>query len=163
VTANLDLLCRVSVVYLSGWKRKPFVKGMYSMRRAIFLLVLILGLSLVACGGESAPSSGEGPAAAGNAAAGETVFSQTAAPACTSCHSLEPGTTLAGPSLAMIGAEADSRVAGQSAEDYVRESIVNPNAHIVDGFAANLMPATYGSQLTEQQITDLVAYLLTLK
>ncbi len=132
------------------------------MRRAILLLVLILGFSLVACGGESAPSGGEGPAAAGNAAAGKTVF-ETAAPACTACHSLEAGQTIVGPSLAKIGAEAGSQVAGQSAEDYVRESIVDPNAHIVDGFAVNLMPATYGSQLTEQQITDLVAYLLTLK
>ena len=128
------------------------------MRNLTVLLLLILALSLAACGGDSAPAGGKG-----NATAGEEVFDQVAAPACNACHSLEPGQVLVGPSLAKIGAEAGSRVSGQSAEDYLRESIVAPNDHLVEGFGPNLMPGTYGSQLTAQQIDDLVAYMLTLK
>jgi mono/diheme cytochrome c family protein len=145
----------------------PWVKGMNTMRKAIFLLALILVLSLAACGGDSAPSgeadsAPESEAAVGDAAAGEKVYNE-AAPACITCHSLEPGKSGVGPSLATIGADAGSRVSGQSAQDYVRESIVDPNAFVVDGWAANLMTGTYGSQLSEEQIADLVAYLLSLK
>jgi len=68
-----------------------------------------------------------------------------------------------GPSLATVGTEAGNRVAATSAVDYLRESIVAPDAHIVEGFASGLMPPAYGDELTEQQVTDLVAFLLTLK
>ena len=54
-------------------------------------------------------------------------------------------------------------MSGQSAEDYLRESIVDPNAFVVDGYGANIMTGTYGSSLTEQQIADLVAYMQSLK
>jgi nitric oxide reductase subunit C len=130
------------------------------MRKGTWLLLLVLVVALAACGGGAAPS--DGGDSTGDASAGETVFSEVAAPACNTCHSLEPGVTLVGPSLANIGAEAGSMVADQSAEEYLRESIVNPSAFMVPGFA-DLMPATYGAQLTEKQINDLVAYLLTLK
>ena len=131
------------------------------MRKLLPVLILLLVLGLAACGGESAPEGGT--AGGGDAAAGEQVYNQVAAPACSTCHSLEPGVMLVGPSLANIGAEAGSRLSGTSAEDYLRQSVTDPNAHIVEGFAANLMPASYGGQLTAQQIDDLVAYMLSLK
>ena len=130
------------------------------MQRLLVLLVLVVAMSLVACGGGDQTAGGGG--AGGDAAAGEKVFSEVAAPACNTCHSLEADVTLVGPSLAKIGTEAGSMVSGQSAEDYLRESITDPGAFLVDGFG-NLMPATYISQLTEQQIEDLVAYMLTLQ
>jgi len=128
------------------------------MRMLTVLLILSLALVLAACGGESAPSGG-----AGDAAAGEKVFASEAAPVCSSCHSLEAGVTLVGPSLAKIGAQAGSVEAGKSAELYLRESLTAPNAFVVEGFPANVMPATYGSQLTSKQIDDLLAYMLSLK
>jgi len=130
------------------------------MHKALFLLVLVLVLGLAACGGEEGPAGGS---VAGDAAAGEKVFNEVAAPACNTCHSLEADQVLVGPSLAGIGSVAGSREAGKSAADYLRESIADPNGYVVDGFSANLMPATYGGQLTEQQIEDLVAYMMTLK
>jgi nitric oxide reductase subunit C len=128
------------------------------MRKITILLLLALVLSLAACGGDSAPAGG-----GGDAAAGERVYNEVAAPACGTCHSLEPGTVLVGPSLANIGAEAGSRVSGQSAEEYLGASITDPGDYVVEGYGANLMPGTYGSQLTQQQIDDLVAYMLSLK
>jgi mono/diheme cytochrome c family protein len=136
------------------------------MRRLIFILVLILVASLVACGGDSAPSSGEGEPAGGNADAGEALFAQSSIgtqAGCITCHSLEPGVALVGPSVANLGAEAGSRVSGLSAEEYVRQSIVEPNAHVVEGFGEGIMPGNYGDELSEQQLEDLVAYLLSLQ
>lgn len=45
-------------------------------------------------------------------------------------------------------------------EAYIYESIVYPAAHIVAGYP-NSMPQNYGQQLTERQLGDIIAYLLT--
>ncbi len=45
---------------------------------------------------------------------------------------------------------------------YLHTSIVDPSAYIVPGFVDNLMPKVYGEILTEEEINNLVAYLLTL-
>jgi len=126
------------------------------MRKVMFPVAMILILGLVACGGDSG-SGGEG--GAGDAAAGETVYSQVASPACHTCHSLEPDVTLVGPSLANMGSQAGSRVSDLPADEYLRQAIVEPDTHIVEGFAPGIMPSTYATQLSEQQINDLVAYL----
>jgi len=68
-----------------------------------------------------------------------------------------------GPTLKGIAKAAGSRAAGQSAEVYLFTSIVNPNAYLVPGYAANIMPQTYAKTLSAQQIRDLISYLLTLK
>lgn len=128
------------------------------MRKLVLLLLLVTLFTLAGCGGEGASPSAGG----GSAEAGEKVLREVAAPACTSCHSLEPGVRGAGPSLANIGAEAGNRVAGMSAEEYLRQSIVEPDAFVVEGFS-DIMVDTYGAQLSKQQIDDLIAYLLTLK
>jgi mono/diheme cytochrome c family protein len=135
------------------------------MRKLFLLLTLALVLGLAACGGGGDEGSGGG-GVAGNASAGEALFAQTlidTQPGCITCHSLEPGVTTVGPSVANIGAEAETRVSGQSAADYLLSAIVEPQAYVVEGFSAGIMPATYGDVLTEQQINDLVAYLLSLK
>lgn len=129
------------------------------MSRLLFVVSLVLLLLLAACGGEAAQPAGE--TRQGDALIGEQVFATGASPACRSCHSLEPGQRLAGPSLAGIATRATA--SGKSADDFLRQEIVSPNAVIAQGFAANMMPATYGSQLTQQQLDDLVAYLLTLE
>ena len=124
--------------------------------------VLAALLILAACGGgaSQAPTSGS---AGGDAAAGKALFAQSvigANPGCITCHSLEAGKTLVGPSMAGIASRAGSTVSGQSAEQYLRQSIVEPDAYVVKGFAKGLMPKP---TLTEQQIGDLIAYMLTLK
>jgi cytochrome c551/c552 len=139
------------------------------MRKLFLLVVLVVVLALAACGGDSAPapsgSQGE-PAGAGDAAAGEELFGQSligTQAGCATCHSLEPGVTMVGPSLATIGADAGTRVSGVSAEDFLRQAITDPDADIAAGFAAGLMPAALADELTEQQVNDLIAFLLTLE
>lgn len=91
---------------------------------------------------------------------GDTLGTNTG---CRVCHSLEPDVKLVGPSLAGLAGRADGRVAGLSAEQYLRQSIVDPNAYVVEGFPANQMPPNFGETLADQQINDLVAFLLTLR
>ncbi len=129
------------------------------MRKLIFVLA-ILTLLLAACGGGAAPATGSG----GNAANGEALFKKTvigAQPGCVTCHSLD-GSALVGPTMKGIAGRARKEVAGQSAEEYLKASIVNPNAHVVSGFSQGVMQS-YQKELTADQLADLVAYLLTLK
>jgi sulfur-oxidizing protein SoxX len=141
--------------------------------RGCVCLVLILIFLAVACSGgdgedereptEEAPSVG---GTAGDSASGEDLFNQTvigSQPGCVTCHSLTPDKVLVGPSLAGIADRAGSRVSGQLAEQYLRESIANVNAFVVDGFPEGVMPAGLADELSDQQLADLVAYLLTLK
>ena len=126
------------------------------MRKLVPFLALALLVGLVACGGGGSTSTG------GDAQAGEQIFTGEASPSCSSCHSLEPDVTIVGPSLAGIASVAGQMVSGQSAEEYLHESIVDPDAYVVEGFPSGLMPSNYGTQLSEQQVNDLVAYLMTL-
>ena len=45
-----------------------------------------------------------------------------------------------------------------SAERYLRQSIVEPNAHIVEGYEDDVMPEDYVLTLTDPQIEALVEY-----
>lgn len=134
-----------------------------------FLLLSIFLVALAACGGGGAsePESTE-PEPVGNAANGETLFAQPTigpnnAPGCITCHSLEPDVVIVGPSQAGLATRAQTRVPGQSAEEYIRNSIINPNDYIVEGFTEGVMYQHYGTDLTAEQIDDLVAYTLTLE
>jgi cytochrome c551/c552 len=82
---------------------------------------------------------------------------------CSACHSLDEGVKVVGPSWYDLGNHAATRVAGESAPLYLYNSIVLPNQYILEGFLANLMPQTYADQLSEQEMADLIAYLLTLR
>ncbi len=107
-------------------------------------------------------------------ALGEIVF-RTSAPACVACHSLQPGADGAGPSLAGVATRAQQTIAsadykGQAKDvaGYLSESISQPSAHSVTGAmysasGVSFMPATYGKDLSPDQITHLVAYLATFK
>lgn len=88
---------------------------------------------------------------------------------CSGCHTL--GTLSAGvvgPALTNIGSEAGNMKPGMSAEEYIRESILNPNAFIVPTCPSgpcpsNVMPQNWGDVLSEEQLNDLVAFLLAQK
>jgi cytochrome c oxidase subunit 2 len=93
------------------------------------------------------------------AAAGEALFSQLA---CNTCH-IANGTGRA-PSLnGVFGANvllADGSTVVAN-EAYIRESILQPNAKIVAGYAP-VMP-TFQGLVTEEQILNLTAYIKSLQ
>jgi nitric oxide reductase subunit C len=94
-------------------------------------------------------------------ARGKALFSSPPA-ICSTCHSVEPQAVIVGPSLAGIAATAATRVPGQSAELYIRNSILNPSEYLVEGFQ-DVMQKNFGSVLTAEQINDVIAYLMTLE
>jgi len=124
--------------------------------------IIVLCALLVACGGTDAASDG-GDAGRGEKLYKQTVIGPNAAPGCITCHSLEPGKVLIGPSHAGLTTKAETAVSGMPAQDYLKESIINPDSHLVEGFSAGIMYQNYGKDLTEGEIDDLVAFLLTLK
>lgn len=133
------------------------------------LLLLLLSFGLAACGGgEEASESGGETSSVGDAANGERLFNESiigsaSAPGCVTCHSLEPGVVIVGPSQSDVGARAETAIEGMSAEEYLRQSIVEPDAHIAEGFTEGVMYQNFGTELTNTQINDLVAFMLTLK
>lgn len=82
---------------------------------------------------------------------------------CQICHSLEPGVQLVGPSLAGVAARAETRIPGMAAQDYLMQSLVEPDAYIVQGFQPGQMRPDLAEVLSQQQLDDLVAFLLTLR
>jgi len=82
---------------------------------------------------------------------------------CITCHALDPDVTLVGPSLYGVATKASTRIEGTAAADYLFQSIVDPNRSIVDGFTANVMPTNYGYALHEDDVTNLISFLMTLQ
>jgi len=96
---------------------------------------------------------------------GEVLFNQMYAEtgfACATCHHVDVDENLIGPTMLNIADTAATRVEGQSAERYLYNSIVHPNDYIVDGFVEGVMPANWSEVLSDPEIYDIVAYLLTL-
>ena len=82
---------------------------------------------------------------------------------CLGCHS-EDGTPKVGPTFKGLYdrkvALADGRTV-EADEGYVRESILDPGAKVVKGFA-NIMP-TFKGTLSDDDVTAIVAYIKTLR
>ncbi|MGH2951513.1 MAG: c-type cytochrome, partial [Solirubrobacterales bacterium] len=60
---------------------------------------------------------------------------------------------------AQTGPDLDGALKGKSAE-YIETSIVDPNAEIAEGFPPDVMPQTFGDDLTPEELTALVDYLV---
>ncbi|KXK19467.1 MAG: cytochrome c class I [Chloroflexi bacterium OLB15] len=121
---------------------------------------------------EPAASGGE---VTGDAANGQVVFTtQHTLPdgsswSCNACHSITPDELrLIGPGLWDVAVRAETRVEGETAVEYIHQSIIDPEALIVpvaDGQPdwALHMPHGFGDVLSEQEINDVIAYLFTLQ
>jgi hypothetical protein len=93
------------------------------------------------------------------------AFQPEAAYACSNCHSAQTADRLVGPGLLGLGEQAATRVADLTAAEYLLQSIVNPDVHIVEAdppYPDNQMPEVYGQIFTQEQLQDLVNYLSTL-
>jgi mono/diheme cytochrome c family protein len=126
---------------------------------ALLLCVLVFALAAAGCGGEETvtptPDTVVGSVAEqtvpqGDAEAGKSVFVDTG---CGSCHTFEAAGT-----SGTTGPNLDESLQGKD-EQYIFNAIVNPDAQIAEGFQPGLMPKTYGEQLDDKQLGDLVAFL----
>lgn len=103
-----------------------------------------------------------GGGAAGGGAAGGTVErgSETFAQAgCGGCHALAKAGTDAqiGPPLDDLAAAAEA--AGMPVAEFVRQSIVDPDAVITPDYQPGVMPKDFGESLSPGELDALVAYL----
>jgi cytochrome c oxidase subunit 4 len=98
-----------------------------------------------------------------DALSGQALF--TGQSGCSGCHTIEgvPGAIgQLGPELTHIGTVASTRIGGLGAREYIEESINNPTAYLVDGYAP-LMPAGLADQMTDEEFASLVDFLVSKK
>lgn len=82
---------------------------------------------------------------------------------CTACHSVD-GSVIVGPTWLNLASEEvvlDDGTSFPADAEYVYSSIVDPNSQIVEGFNADVMPQNFSEQLTEDQINQIVAFILS--
>lgn len=105
----------------------------------------------------------------GDAARGEALATEKG---CLGCHTQAAVAPLwaASADTPGIGARATNRIAdpaytgnAQTPEQYLLESILLPNAYVVEGYPSGVMPQTFGEQLSPQDAADLLAFLATLR
>jgi cytochrome c oxidase subunit II len=104
----------------------------------------------------AAAGGGGGGAQAGTTDA-KALFTQgnpdTSATACGTCHTLaDAGTT------ATTGPDLDKVLKGKDAA-FIKESILNPDAEIAQGYQPGIMPPNFGDTLSAAQVDALVKYL----
>lgn len=83
---------------------------------------------------------------------------------CATCHSID-GSRLVGPSFKGLWGTPQPIVGGSPImpdENYLRESILEPQAKIVDGYQGQAMPAFKGV-LNDSQVNAVIAYIKSLK
>jgi len=95
--------------------------------------------------------------AASPTAQGKAVF---IANSCASCHTFKPAgsTGKIGPDLDTKPA-IDAQKANMPLADFVRASIVTPDAYISPGYQKGLMPTSFGTTLTKAQLDALVSFI----
>ncbi len=102
-------------------------------------------------GGAAGGAAGGGGAAAAD---GKTIFTSTASPACSSCHTLaDAGAT------GTIGPNLNKFLKGKDAK-FIQQSIEDPGAYVEKGFQNGIMPTNYKATLQPEQIKALTDYLV---
>ena len=127
-------------------------------------IVLGLGLGLFLLTGEPLPSDGSDPTTPPvtfdpEAAARGAVLAEGTA--CLQCHTVDGSGGVSGPTWkGLAGSDRPLTTGGFVVADnsYLFNSIVDPSSQVVAGFD-DVMPSTFGDQLTEEEIDDLIAYI----
>jgi putative heme-binding domain-containing protein len=129
----------------------PVTYGSQFYAQELELLVAYMKASVVSTGGQTETSVDTAPQA-GSASDGESLMTSHG---CGACHKFGTQVGAIGPGLSTIGAIRDS--------DFLRRSILDPNADISDGYTPNLMPPVYAAQLSTEELDLIVDYLAGLK
>jgi cytochrome c553 len=83
---------------------------------------------------------------------------------CATCHEASISNLFrpVGPPLDRVGQVGAERVPGVSAEEYLRQSTIDPGAYLVPGYRDS-MPRGLANGLSPEDLAALVAYLASLK
>jgi cytochrome c553 len=104
----------------------------------------------------------------GNADNGSSLYTANGCNACHGDPTGDPSSAVVGPWLGNIGNDASTRVEGESAQQYIYQSILDPNAFIAPECPTgpcsepSAMRADFGFVLSEQDMADLIAHYMTL-
>ena len=92
----------------------------------------------------------------GDVGRGKKIFETHPVAGCVRCHVVGGKGGAVGPAL--------DGIARRKSEDYIRESLTDPQATMAEGFPAEVSPMPpMGVLLTEQEMRDVMAYLMTLQ
>jgi mono/diheme cytochrome c family protein len=143
---------------------------------SLIALAALLISALVACGGggEQSPAGGgeAAQAPAGDPAAGQEVFLNVGG--CGACHTIqgvEGANGQVGPELthiATIAQDLAPEAGVADAQAYIRQSILEPNAYVVEdcptgACVPGTMPQNFGELLSDKQLNDVIAFLMQQK
>ncbi len=149
------------------------------MRRGVCTAMIVAVLAVAGCSSDTSSDNGEDPlldepTATGDPELGHQIWvdgGDAAGTACSFCHSLDgsegpdgseaPFANRRAPSWLGISEQAADRVPGMTAEEYLRQSIMDPSAFVVEGYDDGVMPNYLGGKMTEEHVDDLIAFLLT--
>ena len=111
-----------------------------------------------------APTQAPEPVSQPDGLDGQEIF---LAGGCSSCHAIDGVSQgLVGPDLTQLGTEAAGRIPGMSAEDYIFESIRDPQAFVATGVERaipGIMTAGITAGLSDDEVKALVDFLLAQK
>jgi nitric oxide reductase subunit C len=109
---------------------------------------------------------------AGDVARGQAVFERASiqgTPGCSTCHSIQPGVTVVGPSLAGVGTRAltllhSPRYHGLATTpaEFLREAILTRQCDLWSGSTHLIIPE-WDAVFERQELLDLTAFLASLK
>ncbi|MFO0694993.1 MAG: cytochrome c [Polyangiales bacterium] len=147
---------------------RTWARGVFPALLALLLLLPATGckkrhrrMRQVTTSTVAAPgSSSESPLGLDRLEWGERLFSEYG---CVACHTIS-GERLVGPPLDHLAGQSRTFTDGKTAAatpEYLRESLVAPNAKVVAGYRAE-MPS-YADELDEDQVGALVDFLVSLR
>ena len=168
-TPDLDAL-RATEAELLGTPKK-LEGGLYRIPVEAAKAALLASPSLLASAGAAPKAEIDEEAAAAAAAeaaamsdedtiaAGQALFNGTKI--CMSCHKADTADRLVGPGLKGLFGRETKLADGTTItvdDAYITESLLDPNAKVVEGFPPAMVPQTY----TDAELAQLMAYLKTL-
>ena len=144
----------------SGWKGLLIEGWAFVVVAAIaFVTGLLIGdlgaspkVETVAATSTSQESGGEATGSNSQAEEGAQVFASNG---CGSCHTFK-----AANATGTIGPDLNEYLAPDDDAAGVEEMIVKPNAEIAEGFSANVMPQNYGQTIPNEELEELVKFLV---
>jgi mono/diheme cytochrome c family protein len=134
-----------------------------NLRMVLFIALTLIGIFCLPSCTPATPEATAIPVV--DLVRGEEIFRKgvNESPPCISCHQVTTSSFgfALGPSLIGVGNRAATRISGMSAEEYLTDSILNPGSFLVPVYR-NIMYPKFADHFSEQDVADLIAYLMTL-